>query len=309
MSALSSLFDAAGVRTPQAQRQASAHAVLPEAGHFLATLRQLEGEWGNAFEAAKMRVPVALPMRDASAQFPSSMGPMLVPEMAAALPQRHDVFSVQVPAPQPLAPAQPKGLNGASPRLADGVVAEADRAPGRVQHAFLPAGGAVPNGAAPVSSVERVGGARPGALVRSASARGAVAAAALQPKSAQAAAAQALAACAPPVTGVFAPTAPSPPQRLGMSQNVGVDDVSGKGSALALARAASAAQPQGPSVAVSAVSGGLAIAVWSATGGQALTPALRQSIEDEVARHGCRLARLHVNGKAVTASLTLAKPE
>jgi hypothetical protein len=90
-----------------------------------------------------------------------------------------------------------------------------------------------------------------------------------------------------------------PPQAIGQSaQTEAVDDEGLEGKSLPLARMAAVVkfQSSGPSVSVTEVQGGLAISVWSALDAQKMTPALRKSIEDEVARHGCRLARIHMDG-------------
>lgn len=277
MTALSVLSDSLLARSMQVKPVASAAVSPPESSGFLATLQQLEAGWDAAFSAGKMRVQLpAIPAnpgapdpqgstRSLVAQFDHCDQPSGASEVG---PGRAVAAGMQHSAGPAVAAV---GLRGPLPRegRAGLMVVEDSTLKSDAAHAQLsridPATKTVVpafESSASTTGVHVVDGTQQPMIDR-------------------------------PV-GVFFAT-------HGIVQSAKSDVVEEEGAAgkflpLPRANALAPSQSSGPSVSVTEVQGGLAISVWSPMDAQKLTPALRQSITDEVARHGSRLARIHVNG-------------
>ncbi len=301
MAALTSLPDALGRAAESRHPVVAAHNGVGR-GSFLATLRQLEGNWGRAFEVARVSTlaPSVSPGQDAVDR-PESSGPPLGDG------SRQDSVRGGEPARQ--------GTPTSTPQLAatEQTGMQSDE---RVDVDHVPAGRA------------RAGRRSPQGLPAHASTTGTVAMNpsddALVPRQASASSrGQA------PLSG--SASLVEVPSRLttsgeaavgaGVSQGLRLVQDPSVGQVLRWQFNPAAAPGEtvdemnagvgshgtqflptrppgvaGTSVAVTSAQGGVAVAIWATLRAHEWTPAVRRAIEHEVARHGCRLARLHYNG-------------
>ena len=342
MSALSFPSDALTARLPIESRPVSTPTKAALDSPFLSTLRQLEGGWSAAFAAGKMRSqsitlaspPSAPAAATAFVDRTNEDGAALANAFAAPAdgfaapsairwqdsrgphaPNSNDIVSTArtESARTAVAAASATAAEQPSPSLAPeapeaAAAAAAKAGPGTPLIAKRESALAQVIGSAAVASQSSAPGRSAGAelkggfLVAAQTTPAAAAAQTLAPLLPAAAAAP-----PPPPSLLVAATAPV----LISAQATASESMEGAGAKPLPAPRGVAAVPSqsgGPSVAVSGVQGGLAISVWSPLGAQALSPALRRHIENEVARHGCRLAKIHVNGRqlaglAPTASI------
>lgn len=329
MSALGSLSDAVLVPTPHAQRTGRAHGEASADSSFLATLRQLEGAWGPTFEAARLRVSSpALPAESCAANFVRRSVVQLEGDRSPAgriQPEQRpnsDSIAPRLSQPRDDATRQAKaqGTDTTAQRDSAWQQSPADRAPpaaddsenspaahGRHPGAVAPLATLLAGNQPLVGDAVRVPGASSMGLTgagaqtgkaRTDLARSGQLVSALNSTPGQTVGSNATSAAPLPPPALFI-HAPVLPQAAGQSVTSGADDLDQVERQASVWKLASTTPPPtaaGPLVAVTGAPGGLAISVWSALRGHELTPGLRKAIDDEVARHGCRLARLHLNG-------------
>lgn len=299
MAALTSLPDALA-RADDARRPVAAPHNGASRGSFLATLRQLEGGWGRAFEVAKLNTPTPalLSRGDGAAGGANPLragGEAGRGRDAGGSPGVQEVPTVEGQAAatgtaalrDPQAATAAGGHRTGHRAWSSTSQALAQMGPGNTLTA--PAWDAHGLDLA-LRGGDGAGGGRsaPQALERSGQ-RGVSATAGESGLT------------APPLpelrAGGHVPSRVTSPSTL--TEATADESPEPKGSVGAQRAPTRPTPASGPSVSVTSVQGGLAISVWLATGAQALTPALRKAIDEEVARHGSRLARLHYNGNPI----------